>query len=122
MKNGIFLVPFIAILLAGLQSAAKTPATSVCSRDFTTITFENRNLKTAGHLSSPAGLHRSKKYAAIITVHPGGGVKKQTSGLYAQTLAEQGYVILAFEASHQGESEGSARPLEDPTKRRCDIF
>jgi uncharacterized protein len=118
MKSGIFLVAFIATLSASFQSGAQTPAISVGSKNLTPVTFENGNLKMAGHLYSPAGFDKSKKYAAIITVDPAGGVKEQTSGLYAQTLAEQGYVTLAFDASHQGESEGSSRLLEDPTKKK----
>ncbi len=85
------------------------------------VTFKNANLKMAGNLYLPAGMVESKKYAAIVCTHPGGGVKEQTSGLYAQKLAEQGYVALAFDASHQGESEGQPRFLEDPAQRVEDI-
>ena len=85
------------------------------------VTFNNNNLKIAGNLYLPAAFNENKKYPVIITVHPGGGVKEQTSGLYAQKLAERGYVALAFDASHQGESEGLPRFLEDPTQRVEDI-
>ncbi len=85
------------------------------------VTFNNNNLKMAGNLYFPVAFDENKKYPVIITVHPGGGVKEQTSGLYAQKMAEQGYVALAFDASHQGESEGLPRFLEDPTQRVEDI-
>ena len=121
MKNRIILVAFIALLTASLQLAAQTSFSSVNSKTFTAVCFKNGNLKMAGHLYLPAAFDKNKKYPAIITVHPAGGVKEQTSGLYAQKLAEQGYVALAFDASHQGESEGLPRFLEDPTKRVEDI-
>ena len=75
----------------------------------------------AGNLYLPKGYQQGKKYPAIITVHPGGGVKEQTSGLYAKKLAERGFVTLAYDASHQGESEGLPRYLESPADRVEDI-
>ena len=51
--------------------------------------------------------------------HPGGGVKEQTAGMYAEKLAEFGYVL--WDASHQGESEGSPKYLEDPFARTEDV-
>lgn len=85
------------------------------------VTFKNGHLKMAGNLYLPAGMDETQKYPAIVSTHPGGGVKEQTSGLYAQKLAEQGFVALAFDASHQGESEGQPRFLEDPNQRVEDI-
>ena len=86
------------------------------------IKFKNGPLMLAGNLYFPPGFDATRKYAAIIAVHPGGGVKEQTAGLYAQKLAEQGFVTLAFDASHQGASEGMPRFLDDPMKRVGDIY
>ncbi|OPG97363.1 hypothetical protein B2I21_15965 [Chryseobacterium mucoviscidosis] len=85
------------------------------------VAFKNGQLNMAGNLYLPEGFDESKKYAGIVVVHPGGGVKEQTAGLYAQKLSEQGYVALAYDASHQGESEGEPRLLEDPYVRVEDV-
>ena len=82
------------------------------------VTFHNRFLTDiAGHLYLPANYDSSKKYAAIIVGHPFGGVKEQTSGLYARKLAERGYITLAFDASYYGESGGYPRRIESPEVR-----
>ena len=62
------------------------------------VSFENNGISMAGNLYLPASFNEAGKYAAIVSVHPGGGVKEQTAGLYAQKLAEQGFVTLAFDA------------------------
>ncbi|QZY51773.1 alpha/beta hydrolase [Leucobacter tenebrionis] len=85
------------------------------------ITFPNGPIDMAGNLFKPEGFDASKRYPAIVTVHPGGGVKEQTAGLYAEKLAARGYVTLAFDASHQGESGGEPRHLEDPYARVEDV-
>ena len=86
------------------------------------ITFKNGPLKMAGNLYVPEGFDAGGTYDAIVVVHPGGGVKEQTAGLYAQKLAAQGFVTLAFDASHQGASEGMPRFLDDPMRRVGDIY
>lgn len=77
--------------------------------------------KIAGLLFLPPDFNQNKKYPAIVVTHPGGGVKEQCSSLYAWNMAQKGYVALAFDASHQGESEGLPRYLEDPASRVEDI-
>ncbi|WP_044874469.1 alpha/beta hydrolase [Pseudomonas sp. LFM046] len=85
------------------------------------VTFISGDVRMAGNLYLPVEYDRSKKYPAIVVAHPWGGVKEQTSGLYAQQLAKKGFVTLAFDASHHGESGGKPRDLEDPAERVQDI-
>lgn len=85
------------------------------------VTFANGPVEMAGELHLPEGFDRAARYPAVVTVHPGGGVKEQTAGRYAARMAEQGYVALAFDASHQGASGGEPRHLEDPAARVEDV-
>lgn len=56
----------------------------------------------------------NKKLAALVISGPFGAVKEQASGLYAQTLAERGFVTLAFDPSYTGESSGEPRNIASP--------
>lgn len=87
------------------------------------ITYPARNIGTpiVANLFKPAGLDANRKHAAIVVTHPFGGVKEQTAGLYAQHLAEQGLITLAYDASYQGESGGEPRLMEVPAQRLDDI-
>jgi fermentation-respiration switch protein FrsA (DUF1100 family) len=87
------------------------------------VHFPNRSIDIAGNLFTPSGYDaaKAKKYQAIIVTHPNGGVKEQTAGLYAQRLAEKGFIALAYDASYQGESGGEPRFTEDPSSRVEDI-
>ncbi|KHT33336.1 MULTISPECIES: alpha/beta hydrolase [Pectobacterium] len=87
------------------------------------VTYPNRNTQTSivANLFKPAGFDQNKKYAAIVVTHPIGGVKEQTAGLYAQKLAEQGFITLAYDASYQGESGGEPHLMELPSARVDDI-
>jgi fermentation-respiration switch protein FrsA (DUF1100 family) len=82
------------------------------------VTFKNRiDIDLAGDLYMPKNIDKSQKYMAIVVGHPFGGVKEQTSGLYAQRLAEMGYITLAFDAAFQGDSGGEPRRIEVPEIR-----
>lgn len=83
------------------------------------VTFPNTGAQTviAANLFTPARFDASRKYRAIVIGHPFGGVKEQTAGLHAQKLAELGYVTLAFDASHYGDSSGLPRYTEVPGTR-----
>jgi hypothetical protein len=102
-------------------STATAPATAA-NAQMQSITFDNNGLAMAGNLFLPPGFDSASSYPAIISVHPGGGVKEQTAGVYAQRLSEQGFVTLAFDASHQGASEGLPRFLDNPMNRVGDIY
>jgi len=85
------------------------------------VTFKSNGLKIAGHLYLPDDYKQDEKRPAIVVSHPFSGVKEQTAGLYAKNLSEKGFVTLAFDASHQGESEGDPRYLESPVVRAEDV-
>lgn len=112
------------LLAPGLVFAAgkSTDAAKAGAFSKKSVTFKNNGIDMAGDLYLPKNFSESTKYPAIVSVHPGGGVKEQTAGLYAQKLAEQGFVALAFDASHQGASGGMPRFLDDPMRRVGDIF
>ncbi len=85
------------------------------------VNFPNAGLTMAANLYLPENFDENKMYAGIVVVHPGGGVKEQTAAIYAEKLSEQGFVAVAFDASCQGDSEGTLRSLEDPYARVEDI-
>ncbi|MPY35724.1 alpha/beta hydrolase [Streptomyces adustus] len=85
------------------------------------ITFPNGQITMAGNLYLPEAFDTGSRHAAVVVVHPGGGVKEQAAGLYAGKLAEQGFVALAFDASYQGDSGGEPHHLEDPYARVDDV-
>lgn len=82
------------------------------------ITFRNSDMywDIAATLQFPPGFDENKKYPAIISAHPIGSCKEQTSGnVYGKALAEAGFVVIAFDRSTQGASGGEPRYIEDPT-------
>ncbi|GAB6260143.1 alpha/beta hydrolase [Photobacterium sp. R1] len=86
------------------------------------VTYQNLGWESAADLYLPPAFDASVKYPAIVSTHPIGSCKEQTSGnIYAAALAEAGYVVLAFDASFQGASGGTPRLIEDPAIRVSDI-
>lgn len=79
------------------------------------VTFRNQyDMEVVGTLFTPNTLDRSTRSAAIIVGHPMGAVRQQSANLYAQKLAEQGFVTLSIDLSFWGESAGSPRNLVAP--------
>ncbi len=77
------------------------------------ITFHNRyGITLAADMYIPKNI--SGKLAAIAVCGPFGAVKEQCSGLYAQTMAEKGFLTIAFDPSYTGESGGMPRYMASP--------
>ena len=78
------------------------------------VNFKNRyGITLAGDLYTPKDKSESK-LPAIAVAGPFGAVKEQASGLYAQTMAERGFITLAFDPSYTGESGGEPRNVSSP--------
>lgn len=81
--------------------------------DHEKVTFHNRyGITLAADMYKPKGA--SAPFAAIAVAGPFGAVKEQSSGLYAQQLAERGYLTIAFDPSYTGESGGKPRYVASP--------
>lgn len=81
--------------------------------DHQKVTFHNRyGITLAADLYAPKGAEG--KLPAIAVSGPFGAVKEQSSGLYAQAMAERGFLTLAFDPSFTGESGGSPRYVASP--------
>jgi len=83
--------------------------------DHQKVSFRNRlGITLVADLYIPKNLDRSQRHAALVVGHPFGGVKEQTSGLYAQMMAERGFITLAHDASYNGESGGEPHFIASP--------
>lgn len=112
------LCAFAMITMVSMGTANSAPSEVAVKK----VNFINHlGITLAGNIRYPEGFDRTHKYPAIITVPPAGGAKEQTAGLYAQKMAEAGYVTITMDASYQGESGGEPRYQENPIARVEDI-
>lgn len=87
-----------------------------------TVSIPNLAWETAADIYFPPNFEEKKKYAAVISAHPIGSCKEQTSGnIYGKALAEAGFIAIAFDASFQGASGGNPRFIENPEFRVSDF-
>jgi uncharacterized protein len=85
------------------------------------VTYKLNGIDIAANVYTPADYDPSKKYPAVVVAHPNGGIKEQASGLYAQRLAESGFITIAADAAYQGASGGEPRHTDKPAYRIDDI-
>ncbi|RSC25228.1 alpha/beta hydrolase [Pseudomonas putida] len=120
-----------AIAMVGMQSAAAQSTSAAAGSaqlvqswdktfpksdkvDHQKVTFKNRyGITLAADVYLPKN-RGNQRLAAIVIGGPFGAVKEQASGLYAQTMAERGFVTLAFDPSYTGESSGEPRNIASP--------
>jgi hypothetical protein len=82
--------------------------------DHQKVTFKNRyGITLAGDLYLPKD-RADRRLPALAVGGPFGAVKEQSSGLYAQAMAERGFVTVAFDGSYTGESGGEPRNVASP--------
>ena len=134
-RRSLIRASFIAAVLAclgnqpALAQAGTTPTTGATMQltqdwdktfpksdkvDHQKVTFKNRyGITLVGDLYLPRG-RGDRRLAAIVVSGPFGAVKEQSSGLYAQIMAERGFVTLAFDPSYTGESGGEPRDVSSP--------
>ncbi|WP_454740023.1 alpha/beta hydrolase [Cupriavidus necator] len=85
------------------------------------VKYKLNGLDIAANVYTPANYDPKKKYPTVVVAHPNGGVKEQVAGLYAQRLAEQGYITITADAAYQGGSGGKPRNVDKPAYRIEDI-
>lgn len=116
MKKITFLTLTLLIMSTLNMNAQESQKTFAASDKVTVqkVSFKNRyGIKLSGDLYLPKN-RDSKPLAALAVSGPFGAVKEQSSGLYAQTMAERGFATLAFDPSFTGESGGDVRSVASP--------
>ena len=79
------------------------------------VSFYNRlGINIVADLYSPKDINTNQKYKALVIGGPYGAVKEQAAGVYAQSMAERGFVTIAFDPSYNGESGGSPHYTASP--------
>lgn len=82
------------------------------------VRYKNRyGITVSADLYTSKDIDKTKKHPGLVVGTPYGGVKEQGAGIYAMTLAQRGFVTIAFDESYNGESSGQPRHVSSP-----DIF
>lgn len=85
------------------------------------VTYKLTGLDIVANVYTPAHYDPRQKFPAVVVAHPNGGIKEQVAGLYAQHLADEGYITIAADAAYQGGSGGEPRSVDKPAYRIEDI-
>lgn len=117
--NKLILIIALVVALSSINFAA-VAATKAWDKIFPLsdkvihekVSYPNRyGINISADMYLPKDIDRNKKYAAIVIGPPFGGVKEQGPGVYAQNMAQRGFVAIAFDQSYNGESSGEPRHI-----------
>jgi len=111
-------------LLFGLSVQSQTVKPKILKKNknkMEKVIFKSEGIKLVGNLYYPINYKVGKKYPVIIVSGSWTTVKEQMAGLYAEKLAEKGFITLAFDFRNFGESEGEPRFYENPSMKVMDI-
>src|SRR4051794_31385475 len=86
------------------------------------VDFHRDDLTLVGNLFTPENFDENGHYPAVIVEGSFSSVKEQMPSTYAQKFADQGFVALAFDYGHYGESAGEPRQLESPAEKLRDLM
>ncbi len=116
----------IVVLIGLIGYASATESKKECINQplrigINKVTFKSQGTKIVGNLFIPENYVEGEKLPAIIFITPATGVKEQVSGVYANKLAEKGFITLAFDHRSYGESDGEPRSTEDIFMKSEDI-
>lgn len=117
-KSIIFILILAVVIIAGIVIYKKFKWDKTFKKndnvEVKKVHFKNRyGIELAGDLYMPKNIN-GKKLSAVAVSGPFGAVKEQSSGLYAQELANRGFIALAFDPSFTGESSGEPRHVASP--------
>ncbi len=85
------------------------------------VSYQLRGIEIKANVYTPANYSAGGNFPAVVIAHPNGGTKEQVAGLFAQRLAEAGYITIAADAAYQGASGGEPRHTDKPQFRTEDI-
>lgn len=115
------ILPTLLLLFFGLSALAESHTSKLQTVMKKQIRFDSEGHSLAGDLYLPADFKADQQYPAAIVGGSLTSVKEQMAGTYAEKLAGQGIVALAFDYRHYGASEGQPRQFEDPAIKLKDL-
>ncbi len=121
MKKLIIVVAAFVIIGCNTQTTKQTETNILKEVSMKKINFTSEGANLVGNLYYPKNFDSSKSYPAIVVSGSWTTVKEQMAGLYADKLANEGFITLAFDFRNFGESEGEPRFYESPALKQVDV-
>ncbi|GIC76872.1 alpha/beta hydrolase [Moritella sp. F3] len=115
----------LSLVAAAMLSATPVMADTFLGAEYqqgkNKVSFLSENVRVAGNVFLPPHYDANKSYPAIVVITPASGVKEQTAGIYAEKMAKEGYITLAFDHRTYGASGGYPRGMENAPMKVEDI-